>query len=158
MAAIGNRMRSVGAALAARLQSLFSLPFPLTVVTLCGLSYVAWNTLYMPEFEFWAGLPARAFGYAREHSWAAIALGLFGLAALPLAWLSFRRRKARLMRAIREWVVAAVIIAFILGLRRVWPYDDSRSRVVVYGVLLFAAWNGVIEAGLSTLKIIASRR
>ena len=155
MAGTEDPARSFGAALAVRLQTIFSLPFPLTVITLCGVSYVVIYTLRVPEFEFefWARLPMRAFDYAADNTWAAIALSLFILAALPLAWLAFRQREVRVSRAIREWVIAAIVLGVTFWLRTAWPYDDSRLRVLVYGVLLFAGWNSAIEATLGTLKI-----
>ena len=160
MAGTEDPARSFGAALAVRLQTIFSLPFPLTVVTLCGVSYVVIYTFRVPEFEFefWARLPMRAFDYAAANTWAAIALSLFVLAALPLAWLAFRQREVRVSRAIREWVIAAIVLGVTFWLRTAWPYDDTGLRVLVYGVLLFAGWNSAIEATLSTLKIIATRR
>jgi hypothetical protein len=157
MAGSSDPPGSSGRALGARLQTIFSLPFPLTVITLCGVSYVLIYTLHVPEFEFqfWARLPMRALDYAEANTWAAILLSLFVLAALPLAWLAFRQREVRASRAIREWVIAAIVFGVIFWLRTAWPYDDNRWRVLVYGILLFSAWNGVIEAILSTLKIIA---
>ena len=149
---------SLGEAVAALLQIIFSLTFPLMLITLCGVSFALTFTLGTPEFALWAGLAVGAFNYAKANTWAAIALGLFVLAALPLAWVGFREREIRVSRAILEWVITGIAIAFILWLRTVWPYDDSGWQVLSYGILLFAAWNAVVESSLSTLVIVAHVR
>lgn len=148
----------VGEALAALLQIIFSLTFPLMLITLCGASFVLMATLHAPELGLWAALAVGAFQYAKDNTWAAIALGLFVLAALPLAWVGFREREIRASKAILEWVITALVFAFILWLRTVWSYNGSGWQMLAYGILLFTGWNGVIESGLSTFVIMAHVR
>lgn len=149
---------SVGEAFASLLQIIFSLTFPLMLITLCGVFYVLTAALGTPEFALWAGLAMGAFGYAKAHIWAAIALAVFVLAALPLAWVGFREREIRVSKAILEWVITGLVLAFIFWLRTVWPYSGSGWQMLAYGILLFTAWNGVVESALSTLVIVAHVR
>jgi hypothetical protein len=149
---------SLGETVAALLQIIFSLTFPVTLITLCGVSFVLTFTLGRPEFALWAGLAVRAFNYAKANTWAAIALGLFVLAALPLAWVGFREREIRVSKAILEWVITAIVLGFTFWLRTVWPYDGGGWQMLAYGILLFTGWNGVVESALSTLVIIAHMR
>jgi hypothetical protein len=148
----------VGEALAALLQIIFSLTFPLMIITLCGASFALMTALHAPEFALWPGLATGAFQYAKDNTWAAIALGLFVLAALPLAWVGFREREIRVSKAILEWVITAIVFAFIFWLRTAWPYSGSGWQMLAYGLLLFVGWNGVVESLLSTLVIVGHVR
>jgi hypothetical protein len=100
----------------------------------------------------------RAIRYARFETWAAVGLGLLVIAALPLAWLAFRRREARPSKAAGEWAFAATVAAIVLGLWLVWPYDAGDRQVIVYSFLLFAGWNAIVQALLTTLAIGPPRR
>ena len=149
---------SLGEALNSLLQIIFSLTFPLTIITLCGASFVLMAAFHAPEFALWPGLAMGAFQYAKANTWVAIALGLFVLAALPLAWVGFREREIRVSKAILEWVITGIVFAFLFWLRTVWPYDDSGWQMLAYGIILFTGWNGVVESSLSTLVIVAHVR
>jgi hypothetical protein len=149
---------SFGEALAALLQIIFSLTFPILLITLCGVSFVLTAAFRTPEFGLWAGFAMAAFDYAKANIWAAIALGLFVLAALPLAWVAFREQEARVSPAILAWVITALVVGFTFWLRTVWPYNDSSWQIWAYGILLFTGWSGAVEATLSTLKIVAFYR
>jgi hypothetical protein len=149
---------SFGEALAALLQIIFSLTFPLLLISLCGVSFLLALYLPTPEFGLWGVLAIWAIGYAKANTWAEIGLVVFALAALPLAWVAFREREARLSKAILEWVITAIVLGFTYWLRTVWPYDGNGWQIWVYGILLFAGWNGVVESSLSTLKIVAFHR
>lgn len=149
---------SFGEAVAALLKIAFSLTFPLVCTTLCLVSFLLAFGLNAPEFALWAGFSVAAFHYAKTNTWAAIALAIFVLAALPLAWVAFRECQASVSQAILLWVITAMVVGFTIWLRTVWPYRDSGWQIWAYGILLFSEWSGVIEAGLSTLKIIAFYR
>jgi|GraSoiStandDraft_5_1057265.scaffolds.fasta_scaffold95995_2 hypothetical protein len=150
--------RSSGTGLADFLQLLFSPSFPLVLVSLCGVSYLLASWLAAPELGLWALVAMRAIRYALFETWAAIGLGLLVIAALPLAWLAFRQRKARPTKAIGEWAFAAIIVAVLFGLPAVWPYDAGDRQVFAYSFLLFIGWNSVIQALLSTLAVIVRSR
>jgi hypothetical protein len=148
----------VAEALGSLLQIIFSLTFPLMFITLCGASFVLMMALHAPEFALWPGLAIGAFQYAKANTWAAIALGLFVLAALPLAWVGFREREIRVSKAILEWVITGIVFAFIFWLRTVWPYNQSGWQMLAYAFFLFVGWNGVVESSLSTLVLVAHVR
>lgn len=147
---------SFGEAFAALLQIIFNLTFPLMLITLCGVSFVL-TFAFGAEFALWAFLATVVFDFAEANIWAAIALAAFVLAALPLAWVAFREREVRHSKAILEWVVTAIVLGFTFWLRTVWPYE-SPWQLWVYGILLFAGWNGVIDSTLTTLAIVAFHR
>jgi hypothetical protein len=150
---------SVGEAIYELLKIIFSLTFPVMLITLCGVSFVLTAALHAPEFALWAGLAMSAVQYAKANGgWAAIALVVFVLAALPLAWIGFREREIRASKAILEWVITAIIFLFIFWLRTVWVDDTTGWRIILFGFLLFTAWNGVIESAMSTLAIVAHVR
>jgi hypothetical protein len=145
---------SLGEFLAELLKIVFSLTFPLMLLTLCGASFVLFGLFHMPELGLWFVLAAWAVGYATSNTWAAVGLAALVLAALPLAWVGVREREIRISKAILEWVITALIFAFIFWLRTVWPYDDNGWQLILFAFLLFTAWNGVIESAMSTLVIV----
>jgi hypothetical protein len=149
---------AMGEFLAALLEIIFSLTFPLTLITVCGVSFALTFAFHTPEFGLWAWLSLGAADYARTHVWAAVVLGLLSLSALPLAWVAFREREIRISKAILEWVITALVVWFTFWLRTLWPYDESGWQLLAYGVLLFAGWNGVLEATLTTVAIVALYR
>lgn len=150
-------VRNFARVLADFLQLLFSPSFPLVLVSLCGVSYLLASWLAAPELGLWALVAMRAIRYARFETWAAVGLGLLVIAALPLAWLAFRRREARPSKALGEWAFAATVAAIVLGLRLVWPYDSGDRQVIAYSFLLFIGWNAVVQALLSTITILVYR-
>jgi len=132
----------------------FSPSFPLVLVSLCGVSYLLASSLAAPEFGLWALLAMRVLRYVRFETWAALALALLVIAALPLAWLAFRqRRRLRRSRLLGEWVFVAVVVAFTACLRTLWEYDASDRQIYVYSFLLFIGWNGAVEAAIGTLAV-----
>jgi hypothetical protein len=145
-------------AIAAFFKLVFSLTFPLLLTTLCGLSLVLATFLRMPEFGLWGWLALPVIDYARTNAWAAVAVGVFVLSAIPLAWVAFREREVRISKAILEWMITAAVIAFIIWLRPQWPLEQSVWRLLAYGFLLLAAWACVLEASLSTLALVSFRR
>jgi hypothetical protein len=149
---------SIGEGLAALLQIIFSLTFPLVIFSLCAISMLLMIALNAPEFAFWPGIAVAAFVYAQAHTWAAVVFGIVALAALPLAWVAFKEREIRSSKAILEWVITILVLWFTFWLRTVWPYSGSGWQLLAYAFLLFIGWNGVIEASLSTLAIVAIRR
>lgn len=145
---------SVGELIASLLQVVFSLTFPLMLITLCGVSYVLTMTLHTTEFGLWMALAARAIDYAKANGWAAVALAALVLVALPLAWVGIREREIRFSKAILEWAITALIFLFIFWFRTVWVHDTTGWRIIIFGILLFTAWNGVVESTMSTLVIV----
>ena len=150
--------RSLSAGLARFVQLFFSPSFPLVLVSLCGVSYLLAANLHAPELGLWALVATWAIRDARYDNWAAIALGLLVVAALPLAWVALRQREPSRSRATGEWVIAAIVICLLFSLRQVWPYDGSDRQVFVYSFLLFIGWNALVQTVLSTLVIIAHRQ
>lgn len=145
--------RSPGKMLADVVRLLFSPSFPLVLLSLCGVSYLLASTLAAPEFGLWALVAMRAIRYARFETWAAIALGLLVIAALPLAWVAVRQREARRSKALGEWGFAAVVIVVMFALRSAWPFDASDRQVYAYSFLLFVGWNAVVQALLTTVAV-----
>jgi hypothetical protein len=145
---------SVGEFLAELLKIVFSLTFPLMLITLCGASFVLVRLFDMPELGLWFVLAVSAVECATSNIWAAVALAVLVLAALPLAWVGVREREIRISKAILEWVITALLFAFIFWLRTVWPYSGSGWQLILFAFLLFGTWNGVIEAAMSTLVIV----
>ena len=150
--------RRLGAGLARFVQLFFSPSFPLVLVSLCGASYLLAANLHAPELGLWALVATWAIRDARYDGWAAIALGVLVVAALPLAWLALRQREPSRSRATREWVIAAIVIGLLFSLRLVWPYDGSDRQVFAYSFLLFIGWNALVQAVLSSLAIAVHGR
>src|SRR5690242_15432888 len=133
------------------LQTLFSSSFPLVLVSLCGVSYLAASALSAPEFGLWGLMAMRAVRYARFETWAAIALGLLVAAALPLVWVALRQREARPAKALGEWAFAVMVCVVVFGLHATWPFDAGNEQIYVYSFLLFVGWNAIVQALLSTI-------
>ena len=150
--------QAVGEAFGAIVQLVFSLTFPLLIITVCGVSYILAFEFDMPEFALWAGLAMSAFAIAKTTVWVAIALFLFALSALPLAWVAFREQQLRVSNTILMWVIAAIVVGGMLWLRTAWPFERSGWQLIIYGIILLAAWGTVIEAALGTLGIVAHVR
>lgn len=145
---------SVGEALGQLFQVIFSLTFPLFAITVCGVSYLVSIYLPAPEFGLWGALALLAIEYAKANTWAAVVLGVFGIAAIPLAWVAYREHEARISTAIGAWVTAAFVGGGTAWLRTAWPYHESFWQILVFSILLMAAWSAVLEGALSTLKIV----
>lgn len=150
--------REVAEGLGALLQLVFSLTFPLLLITLCGVSFVLAFAFGMPEFSLWAGLAMALFEIAKTNIWVAIGLVVFALAALPLAWVAFREQQLRGSTTILSWVIATMLIGGMFWLRTAWPFEDSGWQIIVYEIILLAAWGTVIEAALGTVGIVAHVR
>jgi hypothetical protein len=150
--------QAVGEAFGAILQLVFSLTFPLLIITVCGVSYILAFEFHMPEFALWAGLAMGLIDIATTNTWVAIALVIFGLSALPLAWVAFREQELRVSKTILLWVVAGMLLGGVFWLRTAWPFDGSGWQMIVYAIILLAAWSTVIEAVLATLGIVAHVR
>jgi MFS family permease len=151
-------MKTFAARLARLVQLIFSPSFPLVLLSLCGVSYLLAAWLAAPEFGLWALVATRAIRSARYDTWTMIALGILVVAALPLAWAALRHRANRPPRALADWAFAAVAIGCLFSLRVVWPYDDSDRQVFAYSFLLFFGWNALVQAVLSSLALLATRR
>jgi hypothetical protein len=140
------------------LRIVFSLTFPLLLITLCGVSFVLHRAFGLPEFSLWESFATAVLEYARTEIWAIAALGLFGLAALPLAWVAYREQEVTLSAMIANWVFAAMLIGSMVWLRTAWPYEQDGGQVLVYGIAMFAAWSFVLTAALATLRIVVHAR
>jgi hypothetical protein len=140
------------------LQLIFHLLFPFVAVSLCGVSYVLANTLHQPEFGFWFLLGEIAFDLARDNTWVAVGLGIFVLAALPLAWVAYREQQVVISTTIMQWIIGASSVLGLFWLRTAWPYNGNGWQLFTYGILMFAAWAAVTEAALATLGIVAHIR
>lgn len=148
----------ISAAITAFFRPVFSLAFPLVITTLCGLSLILATYLGMPEFGLWGWLALPVIDYARTNVWAAVAVGVFALSAIPLAWVAFREHEIRISKAILQWMITAAVIAFIVWLRSQWPFEGSLWQLFAYGLLLLGAWGGAMETCLSTLALVSYRR
>jgi hypothetical protein len=139
-------------------QVVFALTFPLMLITLCGLSFVLAVGFHLPQFGFWGGLASIAIEYARTNTWAGVALGLFALAALPLAWVAFREHEVRASGTIGSWVCAIIVGGITVWLAKLWSYDGTGWQSLFFALFLFSSWASVVEAVLSSAKIIAFHR
>lgn len=135
------------------LELVFHLLFPVITLSLCLLSYVLVSWFHMPEFAFWLGVWWMVFDAARGNVWVAIGLGIFVLAALPLAWIAYREQQVQVSKIILQWIIAAGVIFFIFWLRTQWPYERSGWQLFVYGVIMFAGWAALTEGMLGALAI-----
>lgn len=148
---------AVGELLADVLKIVFSLIFPLLLITLCGVSFVLVSKFNMPEFGLWAYLAGLAIDWAKSNLWVAIGLGAFCLASLPLAWVAFREQQLRVSSTILAYVIAGLVIAFLLWLRTVWPVERT-WELWAYGLVMFAGWQATVDALMGTLGIVTHVR
>ncbi len=149
---------ALGSTLALIIHVVFSLTFPILFITLCGVSYLLAHIFNLPEFSLWAYVASLAFGYAMANVWVAVGLGAFALAALPLAWVAFREQEVKASNTILMYVLAGMVIGFMVWLRTVWPFEQNGWQVIAYGIVMFMAWGAVIEAALGTIGIFAHVR
>jgi hypothetical protein len=140
------------------LQLVFHLLFPFITVSLCLVSYILAMWFHMPEFGFWFGLWLVVFDAARGNVWIAVGLGLFILAALPLAWIAYREQQVQASKILLQWIIAAGVIFFMFWLRTQWPYDKSGWQMITYGIIMFAGWAALTEGMLGALAIAAHVR
>jgi hypothetical protein len=136
------------------LQIIFSLVFPILLISLCAASFILAFEFRLPEFGLWGAIGAWALGYAATNVWFAVALGLFALASIPLTWLALREQELRASNVLLAYVIAAIVFAFLFWLRTVWPYDDNGWQVILYGLIMFCGWRAVVDAGVGTLGIV----
>jgi hypothetical protein len=122
-------------ALADLLKLIFSLSFPLAIITLCGASFLLTFELDMPELSLWTTLAALAIEYAEANIWVAVGLVIFGLATIPLTWVAFREQELRVSSTLLAYVMAAIILGAMFWLRTVWPYDGSSWQIIAYGII-----------------------
>jgi hypothetical protein len=152
----GGFGEAIGAFLALLIHLVVSLTFPLIAIVLCGLSYVLTYVFHLPQFFFWAFLASNALKYAASNVWAAIALAIFILAAVPLAWIAFREQELKGSRLVRAWITAAVVVSFTcyLGTYPYHPTPDNQGDLFWYGLVLLVAGTTVMDVILSTLGIV----
>jgi hypothetical protein len=148
---------ALGEVLADILKIVFSLIFPLLLITICGVSFVLVSLFHMPEFGLWAYLAGLAIGWAKGSIWVALGLGAFCLAALPLAWVAFREQELKASSTILAYVIAGLVVAFLLWLRTVWPVERM-WELWAYGLIMFAGWQATVDALMGTLGIVAHVR
>ncbi len=158
MANGGSGDRPVGEFGAALVQLVFSLTFPLVLITLCCVSFLLSAALHAPELSLWSNLAGAAFDYAGSNIWAGIGLAVFVLAALPLAWVAFREQQLQISSTLKSWVMTVVAFGGMFWLRTAWPDDDSGWQRLVYGFILLFGWVSLIEAALGTWGIRAHIR
>lgn len=146
--------QGLGQALAALLQIVFSLTFPLSLILTCLASWGLASFFAAPELSLWAAILRWLLGEASQTTWVAIVLGLFVLASLPLAWIALREQELRMSRTILFWVMALIILGFMFWLRTVWVEDANFfAKSLVYAFLLFAGIFILVEAVLSLLGL-----
>lgn len=136
----------------------FSLTFPLMFITLCGVSFVLGVAFHAPQFALWAGLASLVFQYATTNFWVAIALGVFMLAALPLAWVAFREQAIQLSGVIGSWVCSIIFGGGTIWLATVWTYNGNKLQGYIFSFLLLMVWLAVFEAVFSTVKLVSLHR
>ena len=139
-------------------QLVFSLLFPILLVTLCGVSYVLVFGFHLVQFGLWAYLAMQAVAYAKGNTWAALALTVFVIASVPLAKVAFREHATRTSGVIGGWVGAGIFSGGTIWLATAWPAEDSGMQMIVFAFLLLASWGCVCEAIMSSLKLIAQNR
>jgi len=149
---------SPGSILGALLKIVFSLTFPLLIITLCGLGYVLDSVFHLPQFMLWALLAYLALHFATNSIWVAIGLGVFVLGSFPLAWVAFREHDIRVSGVIGEWFGAIVFSGGTAWLTTAWALNGSLWQSFVFAFLLFISWGCAFDATLSTIKLVARRR
>ena len=140
------------------LQLVFHLLFPFITLSLCLVSYILAAWFHMPELGFWFGLWLVVFDAARGNIWVAIGLGLFALAALPLAWIAYREQQVQVSQILLQWIIAAGVIFFLFWLRTQWPYDRGLGQAITYALIMFAGWAALTEGMLGALAIASHVR
>jgi hypothetical protein len=155
---VSNQNDGLALALVSLVRLVFSLLFPLILITLCGVSYLLATRLGLPQFGLWGALALWAMGYAGTHAWAAVGLIALVLLALPLAWVALKEEAARASAVIGAWATAVVFSGFTYWLSTVWPYDGSMVQGSVLAFFLLGSWIAVCEAVLGTLKALVQLR
>ena len=148
----------LGKAAAGLIQIVFSLLFPLIVVSLCAVSYLLAVVLGVRQFGLWADLAVLAARYSAVHLWAAVALTVFVLSALPLAWVAFKEHSTRASTFIGGWVMAAIVTGGTIWAAIAWPSNGYNWQSLVFAFLLFWAWSAILEASMNTLKLVELAR
>lgn len=142
-----------GEALAKLIILVFSLLFPFTMITLCGLSYLLSTVMDAPELSIWASVASAAFWFALAHIWAAIGLIVFTVGAFPLVWVAYRELEIKVSKALGSVVIAVIGFGLMFWLRTIWPNDGLRIQAIVFGVLMFIGWSALVEGVLMALAI-----
>ncbi len=155
---MSNQGEALGQTTVALFRIVFSLLFPAVVISLCGVSYLLTYGFNLPQFALWSELAGWAVAYAQTNTWAMLALIAFVVAAVPLARVGFREQAARSSSVIGGWVAAAIFAGGTIWLATVWTGDPTNFEELVFAFLLFAAWGGICEALITTLKLIEQNR
>jgi hypothetical protein len=155
---MSNQNDGLATATVSLFQIIFSLFFPLIVIGTCAASYVLTVQLHILQFGLWFGLLLEALAYAKDNHWAAVALIVFGLAALPLARIGFREHAARASHVVGGWVTAAIFSGGSFWMSTAWPFDYSGVQALVFGFALFASCSAIFEALLHTFKLREQNR
>ena len=132
----------------------FSLMFPIVFISTCMVAGVLTYGFGIPQFNLLWALPMAAIGYAATNLWAGVALAVFVLASVPLAWVAFRELALQISNVIGAWVFAIIFCGFSLWLSTSWAYDTSGWQQLCFAFLLFMGWSAVCEALLGTLKLV----
>ena len=147
-----------GTALARLIQLVFSPIFPLMFISFCGLSFLLTVNFGLPQFYLGAAAAKLALDYANGHLWAMGCLGLFVLAALPLAWVGFKEHASPLSRVIGHWIASGLGAAGLYWLATAWALDGTNGQAVVFSFLLFCLWAQLCETLLGTFTLVARLR
>jgi hypothetical protein len=132
----------------------FSLMFPIVLVTTCVVAGILAYGFGIPQFALLWVLAGGVIGYAATNLWAGVALAVFVLASVPLAWVAFRELALRISSVLGAWVTAIIFCGFSLWLSTSWAYDSSGWQQLCFAFLLFMGWSAVCEALVGTLKLV----
>jgi hypothetical protein len=154
----GNDGTALGETVAALLLFIFSLTFPIIILTLCGISYLLAFVFNAPEFGLWAVLAMGALDYAKTNLWVAVAIVAFALAALPLAWVALREQETKLSSTILAYVLTGMTSGFVIWLDTNWSYDGDGWQIIAYGILLLFICSLIVEGALGTIGIVVHVR
>jgi hypothetical protein len=139
-------------------QVVFSALFPFMLLTSCAVSAVLAGAGF-PQFGFLARLAREAVAYSGTHTWAALAIGVLALSALPLLWVAYREHAEPPSKIIGMWLGAAIYGAVGFWLGGVWPPTLFPSaEPYVLALFLFVTWGALCEAILGTVKTILANR
>ena len=149
---MSNQTEAVVQTSVAFFRLVFSPLFPFLMISTWATANVLVWVFRQPQFGFWVLLPQLFFKYAEAHLWAMIALVLFCLAALPLAWIALREWRATASGTLGTWAVVAVLVAGLIWLNQAWPANGSVFQALIFGIALLLAVGAVVDALVATLK------
>lgn len=139
-------------------QLVFSLTFPLLLITLCAISFVLADAFHMAQFASWADLARWAFAHARTNIWVMLLIAALVIGALPMAWVAYKERAVPLSSVVMGWVFSGLFTFGSFWLANAWAADGGMLQEIVFGFLLLLSWGAILETAGDTLKLYQLQR